>query len=205
MTARSYVKAKGRERAGQESSAQQSTNWALTYIYYQFISVTGRIVGKGIPADHWEATAKRGFQLVYGATANLFLDRHRNYIGYGPEASELVGIPDPETFVQLPWDKRVGRVFCTLFRNREEEQDPGGYLTSDCRGNLRRSMKNSQKTTMACTCATATEPEMIWLKKGTDGSARRGLQQAVLLSHRSVRSTAAGGAEGHRVLPGDGS
>ena len=23
---------------------------------------------------------------------------------------ELVGIPDPETFVQLPWDKRVGRV-----------------------------------------------------------------------------------------------
>ena len=24
----------------------------ITYIYYQFISVTGRIVGKGIPADH---------------------------------------------------------------------------------------------------------------------------------------------------------
>ena len=26
----------------------------ISYIYYQFISVTGRIVGKGIPADHWE-------------------------------------------------------------------------------------------------------------------------------------------------------
>ena len=26
----------------------------VTYIYYQFVSVTGRIVGKGIPADHWE-------------------------------------------------------------------------------------------------------------------------------------------------------
>ena len=25
----------------------------VTYIYYQFISVTGRVVGKGIPADHW--------------------------------------------------------------------------------------------------------------------------------------------------------
>ena len=25
----------------------------ITYIYYQFISVTGRVVGKGIPADHW--------------------------------------------------------------------------------------------------------------------------------------------------------
>ena len=50
----------------------------------------------------------------------LFVDRHKNYIGYGPEASELVGIPDPETLVQLPWDKRVARVFCTCFRNREE-------------------------------------------------------------------------------------
>ena len=65
----------------------------ITYIYYQFISVTGRVVGKGIPADHWERTAEKGFQLVYGATANLFLDRHNNYIGYGPEAMELVGIP----------------------------------------------------------------------------------------------------------------
>ena len=44
----------------------------ITYIYYQFISVTGRVVGKGIPADHWERTAEKGFQLVYGATANLF-------------------------------------------------------------------------------------------------------------------------------------
>ena len=57
----------------------------ITYIYYQFISVTGRVVGKGIPADHWERTAEKGFQLVYGATANLFLDRHNNYIGYGPD------------------------------------------------------------------------------------------------------------------------
>ena len=62
----------------------------ITYIYYQFISVTGRVVGKGIPADHWERTAEKGFQLVYGSTANLFVDRHKNYIGYGPEAMELV-------------------------------------------------------------------------------------------------------------------
>ena len=89
----------------------------VDYIYYQFVSVTGRIVGKGIPAAHWERLAEKGFQLVYGSTANLFVDRHGNYIGYGPESSELVGIPDPETFCQLPWDKRVGRVFCTLFRN----------------------------------------------------------------------------------------
>jgi len=48
----------------------------ITYIYFQFISVTGRVVGKGIPADHWERIAEKGFQLVYGSTANLFVDRH---------------------------------------------------------------------------------------------------------------------------------
>ena len=70
----------------------------ITYIYYQFISVTGRIMGKGVPAPHWESMAQKGFQLVYGSTANLFVDRHGEYIGYGPEAWELVGMPEPETF-----------------------------------------------------------------------------------------------------------
>ena len=84
----------------------------ITYIYYQFISVTGRVVGKGIPADHWERTAEKGFQLVYGATANLFLDRHNNYIGYGPEAMELVGIPNqhiqaPKNLGPIVFDKNL--------------------------------------------------------------------------------------------------
>ena len=25
----------------------------IEYIFFQFISVTGRVVGKGIPTDHW--------------------------------------------------------------------------------------------------------------------------------------------------------
>src|ERR1700737_2784504 len=87
----------------------------ITYIYYQFVSVTGRVMGKGVPAPHWASVAEKGFQLVYGATANLFIDRHGRYIGYGPEAPELVGLPDVETFKVLPWDPKVARVFCTLF------------------------------------------------------------------------------------------
>ena len=105
----------------------------VTYMYYQFVSVTGRIM-EGIPAKHWDRIANAGFQLVYGSTANLFIDRHGEYIGYGPEARELVGIPDPETFCVLPWDPKTARVFCTLFRGREEEVDGGSYLTSDCPG-----------------------------------------------------------------------
>ncbi len=147
----------------------------IQYIYFQFISVTGRIVGKGIPADHWERTAERGFQLVYGSTANLYIDRHGHYIGYGAEASELVGIPDPETFCQLPWDKRVARVFCTCFRNREERNNPGGHLTSDCRGNLRLFHEEFKDKHNGMHLRIGTEPEMMWLKRGPDGLATGGV------------------------------
>ncbi len=82
----------------------------IEYLYLQFVSVTGKIMGKGIPADHWESIAKKGFQLVYGATMNLFTNRAGEYLGYGPEAAELVGIPEPETMMQLPWDKRIARL-----------------------------------------------------------------------------------------------
>ena len=32
----------------------------ITYIYYQFVSVTGRIMGKGVPAPHWETISRKG-------------------------------------------------------------------------------------------------------------------------------------------------
>jgi glutamine synthetase len=163
-----HVSAPGRDKLVEEVR-QKIDDLGITYIYYQFISVTGRIVGKGIPADHWEAIAERGFQLVYGSTANLFVDRHGQYIGYGPESSELVGIPDPETFCQLAWDKRVARVFCTCFRNREEAVNPGGHLTSDCRGNLRIIHDAFKAKYDGLHLRVGTEPEMMWLKKGEDG------------------------------------
>src|SRR3954452_10252182 len=117
-----FVSAKGRDDLVKEVRQQIDAS-GVTYIYYQFISVTGRIMGKGVPAAHWETMARKGFQLVYGATANLFVDRHGEYIGYGPEPAELVGLPEPETFQVLPWDTKVARVWCTCFRGREDLED----------------------------------------------------------------------------------
>ena len=168
MEIEEHVRAEGRDELVRQVRGKID-ELGISYIYYQFISVTGRIVGKGIPADHWENIAQRGFQLVYGSTANLFVDRHGEYIGYGPESSELVGIPDPETFCQLPWDKRVARVFCTCFRNREEAENPGGHLTSDCRGNLRIIHDEFKEKHGGLHLRIGTEPEMMWLKKGEDG------------------------------------
>jgi glutamine synthetase len=162
-----FVEAQGRDRLVKEVR-QKIDALGIEYLYLQFVSVTGRIVGKGIPSDHWESIAEKGFQLVYGATVNLFLNRRGEYLGYGPESAELVGIPEPETFCQLPWDKRVARVWCTLFRNREERNDPGGFLTSDCRGNLRRIHDDFQQT-LGLHLRAGTEPEMMWLKKDEHG------------------------------------
>ena len=65
----------------------------IEYIYYQFISVTGRIVGKGYPADHWETVAQKGFQLVYGSTANLFTNSCLLYTSPSPRDGLLSRMP----------------------------------------------------------------------------------------------------------------
>ena len=167
-----FVEAKDRAKMVKEVRKKIDA-LGIEYLYLQFVSITGRICGKGIPSDHWESIAEKGFQLVYGATINLFLNRHGDYMGYGPEAAELVGIPEPDSFCQLPWDKRVARVFCTLFRNREERENPGAFLTSDCRGNLRRLHDDFQeKHGLQLRCGT--EPEMMWLKKDEDGKPNGG-------------------------------
>ena len=168
-----FVEAEGRAEKVKEVRAKINA-LGIEYLYLQFVSVTGKIMGKGIPADHWETVAERGFQLVYGATMNLFTNRSGEYLGYGPEAAELVGIPEPESFMQLPWDKRIGRFYCTLFRNREEREDAGAYLTADCRGNLRRLHDEFSGKHDGLRLRMGTEPEMMWLKfdengKPTDG------------------------------------
>jgi len=171
-----FVSAKDRAQAV-KAVRKKIDELGIEYFYMQFVSVTGRIMGKGMPADHWEAVAERGFQLVYGATVNLFVNRHGQYMGYGPEAAELVGIPEPETFVQLPWDKRVARVWCTLFRNREEKENPGAFLSSDARGNLRRIHDEFKKKHKGLHLRHGTEPEMMWLKKDEEGNPAGGFSK----------------------------
>ncbi|MFN8185849.1 MAG: glutamine synthetase family protein [Gaiellales bacterium] len=163
-----FVEAEGRDELVKEVRRRIDAE-GIEYIYYQFISVTGRIMGKGVPARHWESVAAKGLQLVYGATANLFTDRHGNYIGYGPEAPELVFVPEPETFMSLPWDAKTARIWCTCFRNREEREDPGAFLTADCRTNLKQIQADFEAAT-GLHLRAGTEPEMMWLKQNPDGT-----------------------------------
>lgn len=141
----------------------------IKHVFFQFVSVTGRVMGKSVPAPHWQSIANKGVQLWYGAVADVQVDRRGNYIGYSSNAAELVAVPDVDTFCQLPWDKTSARVFCVLFRHRDEPENAGSYLTSDCRGNLLR-IHNEFKQKHGMELRLGCEPEMMWLKRGPDGS-----------------------------------
>ena len=95
MDIEKFVEAPGRAEQVKEVRKKIDA-LGIEYLYLQFVSVTGKIMGKGIPADHWESEAKKGFQLVYGSTVTLFTDCEGSYLGYGPEAAGLVGIPDTD-------------------------------------------------------------------------------------------------------------
>ena len=60
-----HVNKPGRDKLVKQVRAKIN-ELGVEYIFFQFISVTGRVVGKGIPSDHWERTCEKGFQLVYG-------------------------------------------------------------------------------------------------------------------------------------------
>ncbi|MEC9427355.1 MAG: glutamine synthetase, partial [Actinomycetota bacterium] len=60
-----FIEAEG--RAEQVAEVQKRIEAeGIQYLYCQFVSVTGRIMGKGIPAKHFDTIANKGFQLVYG-------------------------------------------------------------------------------------------------------------------------------------------
>src|SRR5439155_19359846 len=46
----------------------------IKYIFFQQVSVSGHVNGKGVPATVWEKVAEAGHQPDYGATADLLAD-----------------------------------------------------------------------------------------------------------------------------------
>ena len=147
----------------------------IQYIYYQFISVTGRIVGKGIPADHWEKRHLKGFQLVYGSTANLFIDRHDQYIGYGPEAMELVGIligiPSANTLGQ-----KSGWGILRMFLEIEKSVKIQAHFLPQIVEKPQKSPLWVQKST-EWNYELGRNQEMMWLKRGEDGKPNGGVTE----------------------------
>ncbi len=152
-----------------EALTQRIEAEGIRYVFFQQVSVTGRVMGKGVVASFFPQVAERGYQLVYGATANLFTDRGGNYIGFGPEESELAAVADLDTFAVLPWDRRVARVFCDCY-----DTETGDLLDADCRQNLKNVVREFEDE-LGLSFLIGIEPEMMWLKKPEDGQVPEGV------------------------------
>ena len=126
-------------------------------------------MGKGVVASFFPQVAERGYQLVYGATANLFTDRDGNYIGFGPEESELAAIADLDTFAVLPWDERVARVYCDCY-----DTETGELLDADPRQNLKRVVSEFEEE-LGLNFVIGIEPEMMWMRRGEDETEAEGV------------------------------
>jgi len=130
-------------------------------IYYQFVTLSGRVMAKVVPARHVERNLERGVQFHGSAVTDLVSDRHGNLIASGPDAEEFLALPDPATFMVLPWAPSVGRFICNLYRRRDAAEDPGAPLPTCVRGTLRRAHERFRDAT-GFELRSGCEPEMSW-------------------------------------------
>ncbi len=141
----------------------------VKYVFFQQVSISGHINGKGVVSTFFPQVAERGYQLVYGAVADLFTDRAGNYIGFGPQESELAAIADLSTFAVLPWDPRVARVYCDCY-----DTETGELLDADPRQNLKGVVHEFEQE-LGLNFLIGIEPEMMWLKQPEDGKPPEGV------------------------------
>ncbi|MFE9093100.1 glutamine synthetase family protein [Streptomyces sp. NPDC007264] len=154
----------------------------VQYLYYQAVTITGRVVGKVVPARHLARNAERGVQLHRTAVSDLQTDRAGNLLGGGAEAAEFTAVPDLDTFAVLPWDSSTGRFFCRLYEPDHRPEAGGRPLATDVRGNLlRRHAAFTARTGLEL--RSGCEPEMTWSGPGLDARFRPGSSPAYHVDH----------------------
>ncbi|GAA2457584.1 glutamine synthetase family protein [Actinomadura vinacea] len=139
----------------------------VEFVYYQTVSLTGRVVGKVVPARHLRRNLERGVNLHRTAMSDLQVDRFGALLGGGTEAAEFTAMPDPETFVVLPWDTTVGRFFCRVYEPGHRPGVGGRPLATDARSNLRRVHAAFAEAT-GLRLRSGCEPEMTWTGPGLE-------------------------------------
>ncbi|MEA2180525.1 MAG: glutamine synthetase [Solirubrobacteraceae bacterium] len=134
----------------------------VKHVYLQYVSVPGRVMGKAIPARHFERIAHSGLAWTYLSAGGFTVDVHGDLIGPSAAAvAEGLLIPDLGTFEVLPWDTDVARVFCGHFHRPDDEHRPGAIVLGDCRANLKR-VHADFTAELGAELRSGCEPEMSW-------------------------------------------
>jgi glutamine synthetase len=143
----------------------------VKFVYFQAVTITGRVVGKVVPAEHLPRLAVRGVQQHRTAISNLQADRAGNLMAGGVGAAEYTAVPDLDTFAVLPWDRSVARVFCRLYEPDHIPGIGGTALATDSRGVFHRLHAEFTART-GIELRTGTEPEMTWEGPGRQATFR---------------------------------
>ncbi|TFB71838.1 glutamine synthetase [Cryobacterium glaciale] len=149
----------------------------VEYIYYMLPTIGAKVVAKMVPARHLRRNLSKGIALHRTAVADLQSDRFGNLIGGGIAAREMVGLPDPETFVVLPWDTSVARMFCRAYEPPHLPEVGGQPLATDSRGLLMRAHAEFTART-GLEVRSGCEPEMSWVGPGLDVIKKEGASPA---------------------------
>jgi glutamine synthetase len=134
----------------------------VEHVYYQFLSLSGRVLAKVVPAEHLARNLYRGVQFHGAAVTDMAVGRDGALIASGPEREEILAVPDASTFAVLPWDRSVGRFICNVYRRTDARRDAGEALPLCARGNLARQHAAFEART-GLRLRSGTEPEMSWL------------------------------------------
>ena len=150
-----------------EPLQNQIRDGGVEFVYYQAVTITGRVVAKVVPAGHLARNAERGVNLHRTAMSDLQEDLRGNLLGGGLEASEFTAMPDFDTFAVLPWDPKVARVLCTLYEPEHVPAVGGNPLATDTRGLLHRAHEAFRADT-GLELRSGCEPEMTWSGPGME-------------------------------------
>ncbi|BBY65412.1 glutamine synthetase family protein [Mycolicibacterium helvum] len=151
-------------------------------VYFQAVTITGRVVGKVVPARHFERLAVKGVQQHQTAVANLQGTRDGVLLAGGVNAPEYTAMPDLETFAVLPWDTNFARAFCRLYEPDHLAERAGAEFSCDTRGLLRR-MHIGFTDRTGLELRTGCEPEMTWRGEGLEAHFRPGSSPAYNIEH----------------------
>src|SRR5690554_4376415 len=108
----------------------------VEYIYYQVVTLSGRVSAKVVPAKHLLRNLEKGIQFHRTAISDLQCNRAGELLGGGAQAAEFTGIPDADSFQVLPWDRSIGSFFCRLYEPEHRPENGGSPLATDPRGLL---------------------------------------------------------------------
>ena len=113
------------------------------------------------------ATSPRAYSCTARRSPTCRPPREGNLLGGGATASEFNGVPDLDTFAVLPWDRSLGRFFCTLYEPDHRPGVGGQPYLADARGLLKRTHAEFTEAT-GLELRSGCEPEMTWTGPGLE-------------------------------------